>query len=76
MILAIKPVFDRKTQTFTPDVRENANVLLAHEGFFVFENPADALRMVNEGKCLSHWTPRKRKCVTDWLEANGGTPHG
>jgi hypothetical protein len=69
MILAIKPVFDRKTQTFTPEVLEDANVLLVHEGFFVFENPVDALRMVKEGKCLQHWTPRKRKCVTDWLEA-------
>lgn len=72
MITAIKPVFDRTTQTFSPDVRENADVLLAHCGFFVFDDPAKALEALRAGQWLTHWTPRKRQCVIDCLAARCG----
>lgn len=67
MITAIKPVFDRKTQTFSVDVRRDANVLLAHEGWLVFDNPVTVKASIEAGHMISHWTPRKRAAVLAWL---------
>lgn len=72
MITAIKPIFDRQTQTFNVTVVENADVLLAHEGYLVYDDAAKVLQGIREGKMLTNWTPRKRQAAIDWLESRVG----
>ncbi len=67
MIQAIKPVFDRKTQSFSVSHIQNADVLLAHEGWLVYDNPQTTLDKIDSGALLAHWTPKKRTAAANFL---------
>lgn len=69
MITAIKPVYDRRTRRFDIEVVRDANVLLAHTGFLVFDDPVRALANVVAGRLIPRWSVTKRQAVINWLEA-------
>ncbi len=69
MITAIKPKYDFKTKTYSVAVIADANVLLAHEGFLVFDDHLRAYRDIKSGRLLGHWKEAKRVAVLAWLRA-------
>lgn len=66
-VTAVKPIYNRKTKTYDVDVRRDANVLLAHEGFLVFQDAAYALAGVQSGSLIGSWEPKKRAAVKVFL---------
>ncbi len=67
MIQAIKPVFDRKTQSFNVSHIPEADVLLAHDGWLVYDNPQTTLDAIDRGALLGNWTPKKRAAAATFL---------
>ncbi len=68
MFTALKPVYDFKTKTFNVQVVNNAEPLLAHEGFLVFDDKVRTLKAIRDGVMVPRWTEAKKKAVVDWLE--------
>ena len=68
---AIKPVYQPKLRDFVIQVQTDANPLLAHDGWLVFDGAFVALAKVNDGVLIPHWTERKRQAVINWLAAMG-----
>lgn len=52
---ALKQVYNRKTRIYELVVVRNANLVLIHDGFFVYETdkPGEALEMIRAGRYLS-----------------------
>ncbi len=69
MITAIKPIYDNFTQKFNLHVVRDADILLAHSGYLVFDNPVRMLAKFREGTAMTSWTARKKAIVTAWFEA-------
>lgn len=67
-VVAVKPVFDRPTQTFSLEVIRDADVLLAHNGYFVYNDPEKALAGLKSGVFVPKWTERKRAAVVEFLQ--------
>lgn len=66
---AVKPVYNRKTKKYDIEVVENADVLLAHNGYFVFDDLRQARNAVIVKSLLGNWKPAKRDAVLAWLTA-------
>ncbi len=69
MIKALKPVYNHKTKTYGVQVLVNANPLLAHEGWLIYDNAETALDAIQRGPLLSHWVPKKRAAAIAHLTA-------
>lgn len=67
MITAIKAVYQPKEKRYEVKVIREANVLLAHEGFLVFDDAAKALEGVQIGVLIPKFKEAKKKAIVDWL---------
>jgi hypothetical protein len=67
MITALKPVYDFKTKTFNIEVRRNADPILVHAGYFVYDDAKRVLERMVEGQFLNNWKANKRQSIIDWL---------
>lgn len=64
---AIRPRYCNKRKSYVIDVATNPNPLLAHNGYFVYDDPVTALKKVKGGWLLSKWTVQKQQAVCDYL---------
>lgn len=67
---AVKPIYNRSLSCYTLSIVRDANPLLAHDGYFVYDNAAKALEAIQAGALLSHWSKAKREAVVAFLENN------
>lgn len=72
MITAIKPVFDRKAKQYGVEVRRDADLLMAHHGYYVTDSLAATLGLITAGKCkwFNGLAPAKQAAVREWLMMN------
>ncbi len=68
MITAIKPIYNYKSKAFWIHVVRDANVLMAHNGYLVFDDAAKTLDSVVDGKLIPSWTEVKRTAIITWLK--------
>lgn len=69
-IMAIKPQYSRKTKRYNVEVIVNADPLMAHGGFLIYDDAARALEHIRAGRLLQGWKPEKRAAVVAYLEAS------
>ena len=67
MYTAIKPVYNRSTKTYTIQVIENAQPIMAHEGFLVYDNASRALGDIIRGRLLQSWHQDKKDAIVHYL---------
>lgn len=67
MYTAVKAVYDRKSKTYRPEVVENADLVLVHHGFLVYDHPAPTLERVKSGSLIGSWPAAKRAVVEAFL---------
>lgn len=66
-LTAIKPIYDRATKKYVVQEVRDADPLLAHEGFFVFDDPTKAWEGILAARLLTHWPPNKVNAVLRYL---------
>lgn len=67
---ALKRVYNRKTKTYELEVVRNANLILVHNGYFVYEtaNPEYALNLLKNRVCIKVHEEANRVCYIGFLE--------
>ena len=68
MYTAMKPKYNRKTKSYDVEVLTNADLILVHAGYFVFDDLKQALDMILDGRCLQGWKKDKRDAVVSTIE--------
>lgn len=68
-LIALKPVYNRKTKNWEVEERTNADPSLVHEGWIVFDSYFTALGMIVADRLMpkSQYTKDKRAAVVDHI---------
>lgn len=72
-MFAMKPVWDRRAKRFAVETVEDADPLLAHDGYVVMDDPVRATGAIVLGKLIPRWDPRKREAVLAALAVPAAT---
>lgn len=71
---AVKAVYDRRSRGYCIEALKGDEqlVMLAHDGYLVFDNAADTLDKVRAGVLIPTWGEVKRSLVIEFLKATIG----
>lgn len=67
MFIAVKPVFNRSTKSYDTVVIRDADLLLVHEGYFVYDDAAYAICMIEANRLLQSMGAAKKEAVLEFL---------
>lgn len=68
MYTAVKAEYDRMTKRYAVKIVRDADLILCHHGYLVYESAAFALDMVNAGRLIVSWPAVKKAVVREFLE--------
>lgn len=66
-VTALKTKYSFKTKTYAVEAVFDANVLLAHEGYVVFDDAKRAFEDIATGRLIDSWKDAKKVAVLEWL---------
>lgn len=68
-VTAVKPVFNRTTQKYEVEVVKDADPILCHSGYLVYDDPLKTRNAILAAQLLQSWTPKKVNAVLAHLNA-------